>query len=109
MVCLIRSLFISIVTKRINNDLAIFYDYFMFFLFIENRLVICENDYPYYFTEGIGHSVLWSLKQPTKEEISNAVKDCFPEDIYDVIVMENPYKTVKNVYHLQIFYRKKKE
>lgn len=73
----------------------------------DNAVVFCKNDYPYYFEPDVIHWVLWSIREPPSDRIEALITHRFPRDCYDTLVMENPNKTVKSVYHLHIFARKK--
>jgi len=71
-----------------------------------NEVVLCKNDFPYHFDAGIDHWVLWSAVEPSEEEVGVLVEEKFPKAEFDVLIMNNPNKTIKTIFHLHIYARK---
>jgi len=75
----------------------------------EPEMRVHENDYPYYFEQGVKHYLLWAAKQKPNDEYLKVIHDTFPDSLYDVLWFENipGNKSVQSVVHLHIIIRKK--
>ena len=71
--------------------------------------VIIKNPFPYHVHEDISHWNLWSISELVETDYRSFIDRKFPAQEFDVLVMENPtsLKSVKTVYHLHIFVRKR--
>ncbi|ORX48092.1 hypothetical protein BCR36DRAFT_584406, partial [Piromyces finnis] len=68
---------------------------------------IRRNDFPYWLEPNIGHFVLWTSEEFTREHAGKILHEKFPES--DIIYFSNTpdKKSVKGVCHYQIFTRPK--
>lgn len=76
------------------------------------RLV--PNDFPYWFEEGLTHSILWifSLDQksePSLEQVHKFIQQKYSKEAYDYVTWKNPtnLKSIKDIEHYHVVWRKK--
>ncbi|CAK8698594.1 unnamed protein product [Clavelina lepadiformis] len=77
---------------------------------VKSGMVLERNNYPYHLSPGIGHYVVWSVRNQSMATYQKFVNERFPSNAYDVIVFENmeESKSVKSVVHVHAFVRTKK-
>merc|ERR1719376_54015 len=73
----------------------------------KKEIVLRENDFPYNFTDDIIHWVVWTSSGVPYADVTAKVNEKFPAENFEVVLMENPNKTIKGVDHLHVFARKK--
>lgn len=54
------------------------------------KVIWRENDFPYYFEDGIEHHLLWATYELTQNEINDFVKQNREPSSYEYIVFVNP-------------------
>ena len=68
-----------------------------------------KNDFPYYLDEDIEHHLLWSLEEPSQQEVDEILEKHLTPEEFDKVWFENPpsLKTVPNAWHAHVFSKKK--
>ena len=66
------------------------------------------NEFPYFFSPGIQHYLLWSVEYVSSQYFLPLIEDTFPSSSYNVLWFENSLKkkSVKSVFHVHLVVRK---
>ena len=78
--------------------------------FEEDKTVFVENDFPYYFVDGISHYLIWSHKPVPNEQVHTLVREKVPELFNkEYLFFTNPphLQSVKSIRHVHILLRDK--
>ena len=69
-----------------------------------------ENEFPYFLDDGISHYLFWMAKRIPDEEIERQVKDRVPIDCEYVWAPQKvSHMTIPAIFHVQVFFRRKKQ
>nr|QYA18610.1 HIT domain-containing protein [Clandestinovirus] len=73
------------------------------------RASLVKNDFPYNVSHDVQHYVLWSTQRLDNEQVASTLSKLLPSKRYEVVWFENTpaLKSVKNVWHAQVFSRAK--
>jgi len=75
----------------------------------EIKIVWVVNDFPYYFSDGIDHYIIWSSQALTDSQIEDTINQHLSKNEYEIIPFRNYVNpSIPQVYHLHVFSRKRK-